>query len=154
MEDGQIQLFVDFLPGTKEKANDRRTGIFIPALEDEPALDPVLYLQSYRSRIFAEGSTDDSGAEWPLWVSSRKPHGPVKPVTLANWLKKVMEKGGVDITKYKAHSVRAAAPAHFRKEKSLSLVQILARGGWKASAEGKSVTFVRFYERFATKSRM
>ena len=60
-----------------------------------------------------------------------------------------MEKGGVDTSIYKAHSVRAAVPAHLKKLKTLSLAQILARGGWKISGEGKSRVFIRFYERTA-----
>ena len=65
----------------------------------------------------------------PLWVSTRKPHPPVKLVTLATWLRKAMARGGVDTSVYKAHSIRSAVPAHLRKTKALSLGQILARGG-------------------------
>ena len=82
-----------------------------------------------------------------MWLASRKPHRPVKSVTLATWMRRAMKEGGVDVTKYGAHSVRSAAPAHFRKQKALSLTQILARGGWKISPEGKSNTFIRYYER-------
>ena len=57
--------------------------------------------------------------------------------------------GGVDVNRFKAHSVRAAAPAHFTKIKALSLKQILARGGWKVSAEGSSRVFIKFYQRTA-----
>lgn len=148
-EGGDLQLFVDFLPGSQEKTGRNRRGVFVPILAEEEALDPVLYLLAYRSRVVTIKRAESEQICSPLWVSSRKPHSPVKPVTLASWLRKAMEKGGVDTSKYKAHSVRAAAPAHLRKEKALSLSQVLARGGWKASAEGKSRTFMVFYERSA-----
>ena len=77
----------------------------------------------------------------------RKPHGPVKPVILAVWLRKVMERGGVDVSKFKAHSIRSAAPTHLRKNKFLSLAQVLARGGWMAGPDGKSTTFIKFYQK-------
>ena len=85
----------------------------------------------------------------PLWLSSRKPFRPVKLVTLEGWLRKAMQQGGVDLDEFKAHSVRAAALAHLRKNKNLSTTQVLARGVWKASADGSSRTFLRFYERVA-----
>ena len=89
----------------------------------------------------------------PLWQSSRKPYHQVKSVTLAGWLRKAMKQGGVDLNEFKAHSVRSAAPAHFRKNKNLSMAQILARGGWKATADGSSRTFLRFYEKVARESQ-
>ena len=147
--EGATQLFVSFLPGEQEKAGSGRKGIFIPALAEETSLDPVAYLKAYKSRVPGTVMEQSQEELAPLWVSTRKPHLPVKTVTLASWMRKAMVKGGVDVSKYGAHSVRAAAPAHFRKEKALSLAQILARGGWKAASDGSSRTFVRFYERLA-----
>ena len=147
-EDVLSQLFIKFIPGSREKTDTGRLGLFIPALSEEESLDPVLYLAAYRDRS-SQGGVFTQGEENSLWLSTKKPHPPVKTVTLASWLKKAMEKGGVDTGIYKAHTIRAAVPAHLRKTKSLSLVQILARGGWKASSDGKSRTFIKFYERTA-----
>lgn len=147
-EGGARQLFVDFLPGEQEKCGGRR-GIFVAPLPGDPSLDPVAYLQFFKDTFPSEGEEQDGEVSAPLWVSSRKPHNPVKSVTLAGWMRKAMERGGVDLSRFKAHSVRSAAPAHLRKAKNLSLVQILARGGWKATPDGSSKTFIRFYERVA-----
>ena len=144
-EEGRSQLFVKFLPGTREKTVTNRDGLFIPALSEEPSLDPTVYLQAYKLALKSEGEAQEDLA--PLWVSTRKPHLPVKSVTLASWMRRAMEKGGVDTRKYKAHSIRAAVPAHLKGSKALSLPQILVRGGWKASSDGKSRTFLRFYDR-------
>ena len=146
-EDNKSQLFIKFLPGAKEKTNVLRTGLFISQLSVDEALDPVYYIAAYKSRFPSVVSEDDQEEMSPLWVSSRKPHLPVKSVTLASWLRRAMEKGGVDTDKFKAHSLRAAAPAHFKKSKALSLKQILTRGGWKMSAEGSSRVFMKFYQR-------
>ena len=146
-EGGEQQLFIKFLPGKQEKTGRHRKGVYVPSLE-ESSLDPVTYILAYKDRIKESGEEKEDFLS-PLWLATRKPHKPVKSVTLASWLRKAMEKGGVDTDMYKAHSIRAAAPAHFRKEKSLSLAQILARGGWKASSEGRSRTFIKFYERSA-----
>ena len=146
MEGGDPQLFVKFLPGGQEKSGSR-DGIFVAPLSEDPSLDPVVYLQAYKARI--SGAMQESEDSSPLWVASRKPHRPVKSVTLATWMRKAMSKGGVDVTKFKAHSVRSAAPAHFRKKKALSLAQILSRGGWKPASDGSSKTFIKFYEREA-----
>ena len=144
-EGGRSQLFVKYLPGSREKTITNRTGLFIPALSEEASLDPALYLQAYKLSLRPEGEIQEDLA--PLWVSTRKPHLPVKSVTLATWMRKAMEKGGVDTQKYKAHSIRAAVPAHLKGNKALSLSQILVRGGWKASSDGKSRTFLRFYDK-------
>lgn len=146
-EGDTTHLFVKFLPGAKEKTNILRSGLFIPPLSEDVSLDPVSYLKEYRSRFGPVDDTEESASSSPLWVSSKKPHNPVKSVTLASWLRRAMVEGGVDISKFKAHSVRAAAPAHFTKIKSLSLKQILARGGWKISEGGSSRTFIKFYQR-------
>ena len=148
-EDDHSHLFIKFLPGAREKTDVLRTGLFIPPLSEEESLDPVLYARAYRSRFANHLNSEELAPVSPLWGSSRRPHQPVKPVTLAAWLRRAMEKGGVDIDRFKAHSVRAAAPAHFTKIKALSLKQILARGGWKVSAEGSSRVFIKFYQRTA-----
>ena len=127
-EEGSFQLFAKFLPGSKEKTVTMRSGLFIPALSEEESLDPVSYLSAYKDRTAKDVAAEDLECS-PLWVSTRKPHPPVKLVTLATWLRKAMARGGVDTSVYKAHSIRSAVPAHLRKTKALSLGQILARGG-------------------------
>ncbi|KAG0923548.1 hypothetical protein G6F57_019173 [Rhizopus arrhizus] len=38
-----------------------------------------------------------------------KPSDSVRPTTVANWIKDEMEKAGIDITKFQAHSIRTAS---------------------------------------------
>ena len=97
IEGGEPQLFVEFLPGAQEKSNSRK-GVHIAPLTEEESLNPVLYLLEYKKRTDREGLEELS----PLWTSTRKPFRPVKSVTLATWLRKAMEKGGVDTSTFKA----------------------------------------------------
>ena len=43
-----------------------------------------------------------------LLISYRKPQGPVSRDTIARWIKTVMLRAGIDISKFTAHSVRTA----------------------------------------------
>ena len=58
------------------------------------------------------------------------------------WLLLGMEQAGINTTRYKAHSARAAA-ASSMKRKGFSVAQILARAHWSP----KSNTFAKFYDR-------
>ena len=44
-----------------------------------------------------------------LLIGTVKPHKPVTSSTIARWLRTVLEKSGIDISIFKAHSVRRAA---------------------------------------------
>ena len=76
-----------------------------------------------------------------LILSRVNPHNPVVPITIARWLKTVMEKSGIDTDKYKAHSVRGASTSKANKG-GLSAAQIMQRANWT-----KARTFYRFYNR-------
>jgi hypothetical protein len=145
-ENQELQLFLYFLPNRMEKTGRNRDGVFVRALSDHPALDPVQHLQHYL-QISGNHSGSSTDISSPLWLSTRPPYQPVKPVTLARWFKAAMSGGGIDLEVFKPHSVRAAAAAHARTARSLSLTQVLARGGWKPSADGASAVFLKYYDK-------
>jgi len=68
-------------------------------------------------------------------------HGPVTSSTIARWIKTCMQKAGVDTTKFKAHSTRAAATTKAAMS-GLTLDEIMKAADW--SSEG---VFQKFYYR-------
>ena len=76
-----------------------------------------------------------------LLLSFIKPHKSVTRDTIARWLKIVMDKAGIDITRFGAYSVRAAAVSK-AKDKGVPVSDILMKAGWSNES-----TFARFYNK-------
>lgn len=76
-----------------------------------------------------------------LLLSFIKPFKRVSRDTISRWLKMVMVKAGIDVTRFGACSVRAAA-ASKAKVKGVPVGDILLRAGWS-----NEKTFARFYQR-------
>ena len=76
-----------------------------------------------------------------LLLSYIKPHLPVKPCTMSNWICEVLKYAGVDIKTFKSHLVRWASTS---KAKSLvvSTKQILKRG-----IRSSKSTWQKFYNK-------
>jgi len=76
-----------------------------------------------------------------LLLSHLKPYKEVQSSTIANWVKLVLKKAGIDTSLYKAHSCRSASTSK-AKVLGLSLKDILKRGQWS----GKS-TWQKYYNK-------
>ena len=74
-----------------------------------------------------------------VFLSFIAPHDPVKPCTIARWLKTMMTEAGIDTSTYKAHSTRAATIAKARAQ-GMSVEQIVSRVQWTNAA-----TYYKFY---------
>ena len=61
-----------------------------------------------------------------LLLATTKPHKLVVTSTISGWLVKVMEIAGLNVTKYKGHSVRSAATSKART-KGMSVADIMSR---------------------------
>jgi len=77
----------------------------------------------------------------PPFLSYIKPHKPVTSQRIAHWIKDALKKAGVDISTFKAHSVRgvsasAAAGGH------LHIADVLKTADWS-----RELTFKQFYYR-------
>ena len=71
----------------------------------EEDLCPVHTLQQYETVTFplrADGHRT-------LFLAVVKPHLPVASCTIAQWLKKVLEDSGIDVSIFSAHSIRGAS---------------------------------------------
>ena len=75
-----------------------------------------------------------------LLLSYVKPFRPVARDTVSRWVKQVLQYAGIDITKYSAHSCRAASTSNV-KVKDLKITEIMKRAGWSTAS-----TFAAFYD--------
>ena len=76
-----------------------------------------------------------------LFISYQSPYGPISRDTLGRWLKEVMKSAGIDIQRFKPHSVRSASTSAAFSNK-VPITSILASVGWKEES-----TFRRFYNK-------
>ncbi|KAK3098029.1 hypothetical protein FSP39_015477 [Pinctada imbricata] len=76
-----------------------------------------------------------------LLISFVKPHGEVSKDTIARWLKTVMQKAGIDISKFSAHSIRAASTSKAMQH-NIPIEEILKTAGWSNSGN-----FAKFYQK-------
>lgn len=113
--------------------------------------NPILILRKYTpdTRICVVTSLEDyiertivlRGLETRLFISFIKPYKLVSSATKSRWLKTVLYLFGVDVSKFKSHSIRGAASSK-AKTSGLPIQDILKVAGW-ASAR----TFAEFHER-------
>ena len=74
-----------------------------------------------------------------LFISYIEPHNHISRGTLSRWIKMVLELSGVDVTKFSAHSTRAASTsAAFSRE--VPLDTIMTAAGWS-----RQKTFTQVY---------
>ena len=74
-------------------------------------------------------------------LSYVKPFKPVARDTVSKWVKQVLQSAGIDITKYSAHSCRAACTSNV-KVKGFNIAEIMKSAGWSTES-----TFARFYDK-------
>ena len=83
-----------------------------------------------------------------LFISTRRPFGPVCAQTISRWIKQILERSGIDTSVFTAHSTRHAAVFKaYRKGIDLRVIEDTA--GWSE----KSTTFARSYNRPIEESR-
>lgn len=75
----------------------------------------------------------------PLFLSYIKPHKPVSTDRIAHWMKDLLKKAGIDVSVFKAHSVRGASTTAAR-DKGVSIGDILRTADWSSDS-----TFRPFY---------
>lgn len=76
-----------------------------------------------------------------LFVGLNRPHKAVSKDTIARWIKLVLEMAGIDVKKFSAHSVRAAATSA-AASRDVPLANIMKAAGWTRQS-----TFTRFYNK-------
>ena len=102
------------------------------------SLCPVSTIKAYIERT---KPWREANSETKFFLSFIKPHKSVKPCTIGRWLKTVLANGGIDTSKFTAHSTRAAASSKM-KTLGATVAEIMNCGNWNSSS-----TWQRFYNR-------
>ena len=76
-----------------------------------------------------------------LFISYQKPYHAVSNDTIRRWVKDMMKKAGIDVSKYVTHSCRSAASS-YAKAKKIPLKKILDSCGWSSER-----TFASHYDK-------
>lgn len=125
----------------REKLKQTKPGRHLAPIDlfvfkDDKKLCVVEYLREYLKR------TEQYRKEHSqLLLSYGKPFHPVSKETISRWVKQVLELAGIDISKYSAHSSRAASTSSC-KAKGLNITEIMKSAGWSNSS-----TFAKFYDK-------
>ena len=126
-----------------DKVKQSRVGqhvkplVFV-AYPKETTLCVVTHIREYISRTASIRKCQQ------LLISYVKPNGPVSKDTISRWCKAVLEAAGVDISKFKGHSTRAASTSHLA-ERNFKIQDIISSAGWS-----NETVFQRFYNKPAT----
>ena len=92
-------------------------------------------------RCYLERTMAIRDSETRLQISFCKPHKSVSTDTVSRWIKSVMTAAGVDTTRYKSHSTRAASTLAAARA-GVPVDNILSCAGWS-----NCETFARFYKK-------
>ncbi|CAB0000713.1 unnamed protein product [Nesidiocoris tenuis] len=128
------------IPSRVKTSNPNRPqpSFFLPVFSARPKLCVSTVLRTY---LEATGGLRDSNSK-KLFISFKKPFGPVSKDTLSRWVKDVLASSGVDTSQFSPHSTRhATTSAALRR--GMSIDQIKSQAGWSQ----KSETFAKFYNR-------
>ena len=124
-----------------DKVKQTRIGTHIPPLSfvvypKDKKLCFISHLQEYLKRTtpFRKDSKQ-------LLLSYVKPHGPVRKDTISRWCKSVLSSAGIDTSKFKGHSTRAASSTHLA-DNDINIKDIMLSAGWSNER-----TFQQFYHK-------
>ena len=113
-------------------------SFFFPRFTEDKYLCPVETLKAYEERTV---SFHNNPRDNRLFRSFIGKHESVTSSTIARWIKSCLQKAGVDTSKFKAHSTRAAAATKAAMS-GLTVDEIMKAVDW--STEG---VFQKFYYR-------
>lgn len=107
-----------------------------PAYSPDQQLCPVTVVREYLSR-----TKPLRGQITNLFISFVRPHKPVSKDTVSRWVKTTLGLAGVDLTRFKPHSIRAASSSA-ASQASVPLGTILRTAGWSSHC-----TFAQYYQK-------
>ena len=81
------------------------------------------------------------GEHSQLFLCDARPFSLVLRESISRWFKTVMQQAGIDITKFKPHSTRAASTSG-AKRNAVPLENILTAAGWKSDC-----VFAKYYNK-------
>jgi len=105
----------------------------------DPNTCAVCALANYFARTY--GVRRRYGDQDHLFLSYLAPFKPVSSQRISKWIVDVLERCGVDVSKFKAHSIRSAA-ATSMLQSGHSVDEVMRRAHWKSRS-----VFRKFYDR-------
>ena len=123
---GKIRFTIDGLTKTRKTGQPPKQVQFT-SYSKESKLDVVAALELYLDKT--KRFRTNKNSQHQLFLTFIKPHKAVARCTIARWLKMLMTRAGIDVSKYKAHSTRAAASSK-AKVLGMSAEQIIDRADW------------------------
>lgn len=136
----QISIKVDELIKTS-RPNAFQPFIVLPFIKENPKICPALCLKSYIDRTSSLRLQEES-----LFISYQKPHKKVLSQTLSHWVKSILEKSGIDVNLYGAHSTRHASTSAAHRA-GVNLEVIRKAAGWSESSN----VFLKYYNKHVPK---
>ena len=121
------------LPGLSKSYKSNVTVTFHSYTENRLLCMIECLVRTERFRIATEKD--------PLLRSYIKPHGEIKPCTVARWLKPIMKDAGIDVSIFKVPSTRSASSSKVFN-KGISTKEIMKVANWSSRN-----TFTKFYRR-------
>lgn len=107
-----------------------------PAYSPDQQLCPVSVVKEYLSR-----TKPLRGEITTLFISFVRPCRSVSKSTISRWVKTTLGLAGVDLTRFKPHSIRAASSSA-ASQASVPLATILRTAGWSSEC-----TFAQYYQK-------
>ena len=124
--------------GKKRKAGAPPKQFTFGAFPNDSRLCVLRCLRRYEMITLEHREMDPEDPQL-LFLSYIKPHKPVTSQRLANWLKEILGKAGIDTSLFKAHSVRGASSTA-ASTKGVLIEDILCTADWSTES-----TFRQFY---------
>ena len=126
---------VAFSPSGLSRPGRLLREFFFPAFTQDGSLCPVQVFKEYETRISGLRSSSQ------LLISTIKPHKPKASCSVARWLRSLLEKAGIDVSIFKAHSIRGAATSKASMA-GITTTDILNAADWTSET-----VFQKFYYR-------
>ena len=104
---------------------------FFPYFKEDLVLCPVETLKVYEQKTSSFRKPSSTSEPNQLLRSFIGRHGPLSSSTIARWLKAGLQSAGVDITRFQAHSVRAATTSKAFLS-GLTVEDILKAADWSS----------------------
>ena len=133
--DDSIVFHIQSLLKHSRPSNKVSNCITISAYSKDKKICPVFLLKYYIKRTAALRQNNQ------LFINNSKPHKPISKDTLSRWIKKGINKAGINTAKYSSHSTRSASTSAAAAA-SVDITTIMKAAKWSSSC-----TFSKHYNK-------
>jgi len=129
-------LFMPACPSKQSRIGKPLKEFFFPAFEVNPNLCPVNAIKVYTKRTERVRKSEGS-----FFLTAVPDHHPATATTIARWIKTGLSRAGIDISIFKAHSVRSASTSA-AADAGVTVPEIMEAADWSSAS-----VFEKFYYR-------